>query len=96
MPSSKLESAKENTNADSNTIGKKEGLAEITNGVGDARLIGTMIAGRRVEIVVVVKVLESMSSGASLTALKLLDCVTETVLRFAKTALRVGIVGDGR
>jgi hypothetical protein len=96
LPSNKLESTKENTNANSDSIREKKRLAKVTNGVCDARLIGTVIAGRRVEVVMVMKLVVSMSSGASLTALKLLDCVSETLLCFAKTALGVGIVGDRR
>lgn len=94
LPPNKLESAKEDPNADPDAIREEEGLAEVANGVGHAGLLGTVTAGRGVEVVVAVLV--GMGSGTSLAALELLDGIAETLLRLAKAALGVGIVGDRR
>lgn len=92
LPPNELEGAEEYTNADSDAIGEKEGLTEVANGVSDTWLVGAMIAGRRFHA----EVLLSMSGSPALPALELLDGVAEALLRFAKTALGVGIVGRRR
>lgn len=65
----------------------------ITYSVSDARFIGTVIAGRRIDVVVVVA---QLGGGATLTTLKLVDCVTEAILRLAKAAFGVGVVARRR
>lgn len=95
MPSGELEGAEEDANADPDAVGEEEGLAEVSDGVSHAGLVRAMIAGRGIEVEVVVGV--SVSGGSALAALELLDGVAEVILRLAKAgALGVGIVGDRR
>lgn len=97
LPASKLEGAKEYADADTDAIGEEECLAEVADGVRDARLVGAVIARRRIELVVVVVVVVVLSGGgAALAELKLVDGVAEALLRLTKAAVGVGFVGEGR
>lgn len=84
LPARELKSAKKDANSDSNAIRQEKALAEITNGVGDAGLVGGVVA-RRV-------VLRSSGSGGALAALELLDGIAEAVLGLAEASLSIGAV----
>lgn len=85
LAADELEGAEEDTNSNTDAIGEKEALAEVTNGVGDAGLLAGVVA-RRV-------VLGAAGGGSALAALQLLDGLPESVLGLAEGALGVGAVG---
>ena len=93
LAANELEGAEEDADADSDAIGEEEGLAEVADGVGDARLAGAVIAGRAVRLVVVVV---EGGGGAAMAALELLDGFAEALFGLAEAAVGVGIVGDRR
>lgn len=68
-----LKSPKKDPNPDPNPIRKKEALAEISDGVSDAGIVGGMVAGRAV-------VLRTTSGGVPLTTLELLYGLAESIL----------------
>ena len=79
MTPSELESKEQNSNADANTVGKEKRLAQISDGVGDARLVG--VVARRVK-----------PPRAALPPLQLLDRLSQSVLCLPEATLR-GAVG---
>lgn len=88
----KLESAEKYANANSNTIGKEEGLAEVTNGISHTRgLVSGMITRRG--LVAAVMMMRSTRRYFPLPPLKLLNSFPEPFLRLMETALSVQILG---
>lgn len=79
LSASELEGSEEDSDADADAVGEEEGLAEVSNGVGDAGLVG-VLAGR------------VSAAGVALPPLQLLDRLSEPVLRLPDPAL-YGSVG---
>lgn len=86
MSTRKLESAKKNTNPDSNTVREKKALAEIADGVSDTRLVSGVVArGSR----------SGSGAARALAALKLLNGIAEAFLGLTEAALGVGVGSPG-
>lgn len=79
LSASELEGSEEDSDADAYAVGEEEGLAEVSNSVGDAGLVG-VLAGR------------VAAAGVALTPLQLLDRLSEPVLSLPDPALD-GAVG---
>lgn len=98
LAASELESAEEDADADADAVGEEEGLAEVADGVGNARrFVGGMVAaGRAMLWLVVVGRGAGGGSGLALAALELLYGFAETVLGFLEAALGVDVVLEWR
>ena len=98
LAASELESTEEDADADADAVGEEEGLAEVADGVGNARrFVGGMVAaGRTMLWLVVVGRGAGGGSGLALAALELLYGFAETVLGFPEAALGVDVVLEWR
>lgn len=90
-----LESAEEDADADADAVGEEEGLAEVADGVGNARrFVGGMVAAGRamLRLVVVGRGAGGGGTGLALAALEFLYGFAKTVLGFPEAALGVDVV----
>lgn len=96
MAASELESAEEDADADADAVGEEEGLAEVADGVGNARrFVGGMVAAGRAMLRLVVMGRGAGGGGGTglaLAALELLYGFAKTVLGFPEAALGVDVV----
>lgn len=97
LAASELESAEEDADADADAVGEEEGLAEVADGVGNARrFVGGMVAAGRAMLRLVVVGRGAGGGGGgtglALSALELLYGFAKTVLGFPEAALGVDVV----